>query len=116
MDKPSEEALRAILKVQANENSEPDAMAEALVQMRAIARDALKRAVPPDPEGQNDARAEWAGSALRFFQRSTGTDHSDALSDLLCNLLHWCDRNGLDFERELERGKCHYDEETTDHD
>ena len=56
------------------------------------------RQLPPDPDNMNADRAEWAAAALRHFQCTTGTDYEDALGDLLCDLMHWCDRNNFDFE------------------
>ena len=70
---------------------------------------AKKRKLPPDPEGMNDDRAEWAASTIRHFQCITGTDYEDALSDLLCDLIHWADRNKCDFDAELIRARAHYD-------
>ena len=72
-----------------------------------------KRKLPPDPEGMNDDRAEWAATSLRFFQCQTGTDWDTAPTDFLCDLMHFCDRNGFDFERELEKAKFHYEAETS---
>lgn len=66
----------------------------------------------PDPDGMNDIRAEWAGISLIAFQTTTGTDECDALADLLCDLMHWADRNGQDFEAMLERAKNNYEAET----
>jgi hypothetical protein len=51
-----------------------------------------KPALPADPEGMNDRRAEWALTALLAFRYVTGTDWSDAVADLLCDLMHFCDR------------------------
>jgi hypothetical protein len=68
--------------------------------------------IPPDPEEMNDLRAHWAGSALRDFRENTGTDLEDAVSDLLTDLMHWCDRHGQDFEHELRRACLHYEAET----
>jgi hypothetical protein len=68
--------------------------------------------LPPNPDGQNDDRAEWAASALRQFQCATGTDYEDALGDLLCDLMHWSDRHNFDFELALDRARGHYREET----
>ena len=73
----------------------------------------MKKQLPPDPENQNDARAEWAGYAIAAFQSQTGTDDDDALSDLLCDLMHWADRHGEDFDVELARARNHYEAETT---
>jgi hypothetical protein len=67
---------------------------------------------PPDPERRNDRRADWAHTVLREFQRLTGADTEDAVSDLLADLLHWCDRHGQDFDTELRRARNHYDIET----
>jgi hypothetical protein len=69
--------------------------------------------LPPDPDGQNNDRAEWAAAALRYFQCTTGTDYDDAICDLLCDLMHWCDRNKSDFDAELSRARMHYEAETT---
>jgi len=68
--------------------------------------------LPPDLDNQNDNRAEWAASALRQFQCVTGTDFEDALPYLLCNLMHWADRNGYDFNYQLLRARRYYAHET----
>jgi hypothetical protein len=72
-----------------------------------------KRTLPPDREKMNHDRAAWAGAALRQFQCVTGADDEDALGDLLCDLIHWCDRNNYDFDLALTRAQGNYDEETT---
>ncbi len=72
----------------------------------------MTKTLPPDPHNRNNERAECAGEALRQFQLVTGADEEDALGDLLCNLLHWCDRNHFDFEAALARARMHYDAET----
>jgi hypothetical protein len=71
------------------------------------------RPTPPDPEKMNDSRAEWAAASLRHFQSCTGADFDDALSDLLCDLMHWSDRNGFDFDGQLTRARTHYEAETS---
>jgi hypothetical protein len=68
--------------------------------------------LPPDPDGMNDKRASWAGSALAVFMRDTSTEDEDALGDLLADLMHWCDRNNYDFDAALERAHGHYEAET----
>jgi hypothetical protein len=68
--------------------------------------------LPPDPEGMNDARANWAHKAVRVFQELTGADDEDALCDLLADLLHWADRNRYDFGAALFRARDHYRAET----
>lgn len=70
---------------------------------------------PPDPDGQNDDRACWAEVALEAFMKETRTDEEDALSDLLCDLMHWADRNGCySFKECLRRARGMYSEETTE--
>ena len=71
-----------------------------------------QKPLPPDPEEMNDERSTWAESIILTFMDLTRTDRGDALSDLLCDLMHWCDRNGQDFEAELRRGRMHYRDET----
>lgn len=68
--------------------------------------------LPPAPELLNPNRALWAAAALGEFQRQTGADQADALSDLLADLMHWCDRYGQNFPKELRRALDHYEEET----
>lgn len=68
--------------------------------------------IPPDPEGMNDERSEWAAAALVAFRKRTGTDQGDAVADLLADLMHYCDRHGMDFSHELARAEQHYGEET----
>jgi hypothetical protein len=69
-------------------------------------------ALPPDPEGMNEARLGWAAQAVRAFQEATGADDEDALSDLLADLMHWADRNKYDFDAALLRARDHYHAET----
>lgn len=71
------------------------------------------KGVPHDDDGRNDERSEWADQAVLVFRRRTGTDHEDALADLLGNLRHWADRHGFDFEKEAARGAQYYKDETT---
>jgi hypothetical protein len=61
---------------------------------------------------QNEKRAEWAQGAIDSFQDITGTDDEDAISDLLCDMMHLCDSNdGPDFLSEVARARGHYDYE-----
>ncbi len=54
-----------------------------------------------DDYPNNSDRAEWAEHALSVFCEDTGLDQEiesqEAVSDLLCNLGHYCDVHGLDF-------------------
>jgi hypothetical protein len=56
----------------------------------------------------NEQRADWAELAVKAFQSKTGSDDSDALADLLCDMLHYCDRYGIDFNDDLGRARSHY--------
>ena len=71
-----------------------------------------KRKLPPDPEKMNDRYAERAGAALQHYQSVTGADCEAALGDVLADLMHWSDRNNLDFETALFRARGHYEAET----
>lgn len=59
--------------------------------------------LPPDPDGMNGERARLAGNAINMFG-----DREDSLSDLLVNLMHWADRNDLNFRDELGRALRNY--------
>jgi hypothetical protein len=67
--------------------------------------------LPPDPDGQNEDRAEWAEAALAEFQKRTRCDRQDAISDLLADLMHLCDRTGEDFYQLLIFADGNYVEE-----
>jgi len=72
-----------------------------------------KRRLPPDPEGMNDHHAICAERSLWLFTVNTGVDWCDVLQDLLADIMHLCDRDDeLDFERDLDRARAHYAEET----
>jgi hypothetical protein len=71
-----------------------------------------KPKLPPDPDGLNDDRSAWAGSALATFMLVTGTEEADALGDLLADLMHWADRKGYEFQAALDCARQHYDAET----
>jgi hypothetical protein len=46
----------------------------------------------------NLKRALWATTALNAFETETGTDTpEDTISDLICDIGHFCDAKGLDF-------------------
>lgn len=68
--------------------------------------------LPADPEGMNDDRALWADAAIRAFMDVCRTEFEDSLGDLLCDLMHWADRAGFQFDLALERARCHYEAET----
>jgi hypothetical protein len=69
-------------------------------------------------EPTNDERAEWAQVALNAFAKETrmdtaGEDDATVLGDLLTNLMHWCDRNGVDFDTKLTGAVVNYETETS---
>lgn len=75
---------------------------------------------PPDPEGMNNERSRWAQSAIQAFQIATDTDFDDVLGDLLCDLMHWCDRTTIcdgetriEFNKMLSRARMNYEAETS---
>ena len=52
----------------------------------------------------NENRADWALKALRAFAAETGSELGrEALHDLLCDLGHYADQHGLDFQAEVTR-------------
>lgn len=71
------------------------------------------RQLPADPDGMNDNRAGWAERAVAAFQYATMADDEDALSDLLADLRHWTDRNGQDWQAQLDRAMRNYEAETS---
>jgi hypothetical protein len=79
-----------------------------------------KRQPVADPEGKNQDRAEWARAAVETFQAQTGLTDADgldtAISDLLADLAHLCDEEGLDFGHLIWRADNHYTEETSSED
>jgi hypothetical protein len=68
--------------------------------------------LPPDIDGMNDKRAQWARATLDAFIAQTGVDNEDALGDLLCDLIHLSDREPFDFEAALDTARGHYAAET----
>lgn len=76
----------------------------------------------PGDEPTNDDRAAWAEEALRAFCLATGVDTTEnAVSDLIADLGHWCDRHTycdskgrLNLASLIETGRGAYEEETHD--
>jgi len=69
---------------------------------------------PPHIEVNNGHRAAWAAKALALFSAHTGIQGEDAelrISDLLCDLRHLADQEGVDWDQALARGDGHYQEE-----
>lgn len=71
----------------------------------------------PDPDEMNDKRAAWVSSAVESFIRHTGQSIKDdgefeIIGDLLADIGHYCDQQGLDLTCALQRAAFHYFEET----
>lgn len=69
----------------------------------------------------NNDRAEWARAAVDVFAEKTGLDKSGddldtMIGDLIADIMHLCERDGLDFEQVLHRGKMYFEEERNDED
>lgn len=68
-------------------------------------------------EWDNEDRADSAKTALHAFMKESGQgpgdyDETSVHGDLLCNMMHLCDREGHDFAALLDRGRNHYQCET----
>lgn len=67
----------------------------------------------------NKDRAYWAERAIREFSHVTGLagsgdaeyDPTIPVADLLCDLRHYCDERGIDFDLCLTRANGNYKEE-----
>ncbi len=62
----------------------------------------------------NRKRADWARVAVDAFIEEVRTDEQDVLCDLLCDLMHLADREGWNFESQLDRARFHYGAEQTE--
>lgn len=65
------------------------------------------------PEGMNEQRSQRAHEAiLTYDDVDTDEDPATVLTDLLSDLMHWCNRHDVDFDDVLRRSKDHYWAET----
>lgn len=55
----------------------------------------------------NADRAGWAQTALDAFKVATRCDEEDevAFGDLLCDLMHWARRRGIDFDQHVDSAR-----------
>ena len=70
--------------------------------------------LPKYRQERNAKRVDQAEVALLAFAEATGlseADHDVWVSDLLCNLMHYCEQQGKDLETELAHGQMHYEAE-----
>jgi len=65
-------------------------------------------------EPTNAERAQRAARVLTDYKRrhDPGEDAETVLTDLLADLLHYCDKTDLDFAKIEERARGHYLEES----
>lgn len=61
----------------------------------------------------NETRATIAAGVIDIYKERTGADQHDALADLLADMMHWADTQGLDFDHELRRARGYYEDEVT---
>jgi hypothetical protein len=67
---------------------------------------------PPDI---NARRADWAAKAIGVFGAVSGADfYDEAISDLIADLGHLCDRERLDFVALVRKGIAYWKIEQTD--
>lgn len=82
----------------------------------------MSQKLPPDPDGRNDERAARIDAAFKAYAKAADLyedgeflDAEDSiLSDMLCDIQHWCDRNEVDFDMALLTGEVNYQAETED--
>lgn len=84
--------------------------------MKKENRNKAPRVLPPDPDDMNEKRAAWAGECINLMSTLTGCEPGqEALGDLMCDLFHWGDRNGItpdQMEFMFANRRKAYDEET----
>ena len=76
----------------------------------------LKDSIELSPDVTNSDRAGFAASALREYRRQvghnrSGEDFSTSVQDLLTDLRHFCDQEGIDFDPILRNSAGHHAEE-----
>ncbi len=70
------------------------------------------------PAPTNTDRAEWAMKALQGFAATTGLDieeeFTEAVGDLVADLMHLCVENEVDFELVLQNARSNFEAEIED--
>jgi len=62
--------------------------------------------------GLNDKRAEWARKSVEAFANEAGTDGLETdIGDLLIDLRHLCDKEGLDWGKIADKADRYFDME-----
>jgi hypothetical protein len=60
---------------------------------------------------ENARRVAEATWTLDFYRSLPGADPDEALTDLMCNLMHLCANDGTSFDAILKRARMHFDVE-----
>lgn len=80
-----------------------------------------QKPIPPDPDKMNDKRAQAAERALLAFAEDIGEIHqrgklgelaAQNLSDLLADMAHFCDREGISLSKCWSNARSNYGEES----
>ena len=80
------------------------------------AQSELRLALPHDPDGGNDRRAKQARRTIGAYRDLTGAKRKNAVSELICDLMHLCDRDRhfRKFERAMDLAHELYEEQTAE--
>lgn len=54
-----------------------------------------------------------AAYAIRAYQEETGVESEDVITDILCDLMHYCAKNKIDFKNHFSIAERHYAMEAT---
>jgi hypothetical protein len=68
----------------------------------------------PTREELNAHCANSVAPLVALFRHERGTDQENAVCDMVCNLMHYAQRAGMDPVAEIERAIRHWYEETND--
>lgn len=86
----------------------------ALVEEHEDHPERFERVLLFDPDRMNAYRASIAERALESFAPAVFRENPQStLIDLLCDLHHWADRNGIDFAVARSSADSHYNKETS---
>ena len=94
---------------------------EAVVKLQgksgSVCLTALSPAEQPEEEYRKEKAKEWRDRALRGVQAIIDAEAVDeeevVVRDTICNLMHWCDEKGIDFQGELGCAGRHFEVELT---
>lgn len=68
--------------------------------------------LPPNADGLNEVRADRADLAIQTFLIESSAEWDGSVRDLLCAMMHWCDKYGEDFEEALDCARVDYRDQT----